>query len=386
LAIERHYFPGNNTPEGFYSYYRYILGQREASRIICIKGGPGTGKSTFMRKIGESFRQMGEDVDFLHCSADENSLDGILIHSRKAAIIDGTSPHVTDPVSPGAVDKIINLGEYWNEEGIRANKAEIIDYSEESAGWYRICYNYLSAARSVYRSLEEIYSSAVERNEIYRLAADVIGREFQGYEISLRPGRIRKSFASAITASGTVHYLESLLSGIPGAVQESDEGQEGGMKRVFLISTPAGFSNRSFMEIVAEGAVCRGLDVEMYYCSMCPDEKIEHLVIPALQTAFVTVNEYHDIEPWEITPPCGELVLLDLSDYMNSVILEGRETLLDTLKTEYEILINQAVKCLQKAKEAHLHVEELYIPNMNFTEISRLQKETLEELKGLNKI
>ena len=52
LSIERHYFPGNNTPEGFFSYYGYILGQREAEKIICIKGGPGTGKSTFLTKVG----------------------------------------------------------------------------------------------------------------------------------------------------------------------------------------------------------------------------------------------------------------------------------------------------------------------------------------------
>ena len=39
MSVERHYFPGNNTPLGFFSYYKYILGQREANKIICIKGG-----------------------------------------------------------------------------------------------------------------------------------------------------------------------------------------------------------------------------------------------------------------------------------------------------------------------------------------------------------
>ena len=57
MSIERHYFPGNNTPQGFFSYYKYILGQREANRIICVKGGPGTGKSTFMKRIGQRFAE-----------------------------------------------------------------------------------------------------------------------------------------------------------------------------------------------------------------------------------------------------------------------------------------------------------------------------------------
>ncbi|WP_206459271.1 hypothetical protein [Anaerovorax sp. IOR16] len=46
---QRHMFPGNNTPEGFFSYYQYILSQKEADKIFCIKGGPGVGKSTFMK-------------------------------------------------------------------------------------------------------------------------------------------------------------------------------------------------------------------------------------------------------------------------------------------------------------------------------------------------
>ena len=68
---------------------------------------------------------------------------------------------------------------------------------------------------------------------------------------------------------------------------------------------------------------------------------------------------------------------------MNSVILEGKESLITTLRTEYDILLNQAVKCLEKAREAHMRVEEMYIPNMRFFEISRLGEEVAAELKKL---
>lgn len=391
MSVERHYFPGNNTPLGFFSYYKYILGQREANKIICIKGGPGTGKSTFMRRIGETFSRQGEDVDFLHCSADENSLDGVVLHNRKVAVIDGTSPHMTDPITPGAVDRIVNLGEFWNEEGIAANKAEIIDLNEACSKWYRIAYNYLSAAKCVYRSLEEIYNGAAESNEIYRVVGDIVAREYQDHEISLRPGRVKKFFASGITANGTIHYLDSLLSGVPGMGAE----RRGRLKRIYLISAPVGFSNRSFMEILAEGAVYRGLDIETYYCAMCPEEKIEHLIVPSLGLAFVTVNEYHDLEPWEIggmdlaslkdltaedVMNQPEIVLLDASDYMDSVDLARNGQLIDTLKAEYDILLGETVKCLGRAKNLHLQVEEMYIPNMNFTQISKLGEQVMEEL------
>ena len=81
-GMERHLFPGNNTPSGFFSYYEYILNQDEGQKIYCLKGGPGVGKSTLIGRIGKRFLEQGEDVDFFHCSADRNSLDAILLKKR----------------------------------------------------------------------------------------------------------------------------------------------------------------------------------------------------------------------------------------------------------------------------------------------------------------
>ena len=370
MSVERHYFPGNNTPQGFFSYYRYILSQREASKIICIKGGPGTGKSTFMRKIGEKFTELGEDVDYLHCSADDGSLDGIILKTRKVALIDGTSPHITDPVTPGAVDRIINLGEFWNEEGIVVNKDEIIDLNEESSRWYRIAYNYLNAAKSVFRSLEEIYNRAVESSEIYRLIADIASKEYSDYPISIRPGRQKKFFASAITAGGVTNYISTLLENI---------------SKVYVVSVPEGYMNSSFMEILREGAVYRGFETEAFYCPVGPDEKIDHLIVPQLSLAFITVNRYHDIEPWEIIRDDDsrqEITLIDVSDYMNVMDLQADSELIESLKDEFDILLGKAIKSLANAKEAHLKVESMYIPNMNFTQVNALADNLFEELKG----
>jgi len=371
LSVERHYFPGNNTPLGFFSYYKHILGQREANKIVCIKGGPGTGKSTFMNRIAEYFASMDEDIDYLHCSADENSLDGIVLKDRRIAVIDGTSPHITDPVTPGAVDKIVNLGEFWDEEAIAVNKSEIIDLNEETSRWYRIAYNYLSAAKSVYRSLEEIYNDASEDSEIYKVVADIVGSEYGDLDISLKPGKRKKFFASAITGDGVVNYITSLL---------------GDMKRVYMIDSPVGYSNSSFMEIVTEGAIYRGLDVEAYYCPMCPEEKIEHIVIPELKTAFVTMNRYHDIQPWEIPAPDEsgqEIILIDMEDYMNILNIGKNSELIQSLNEEYDILLNKSVKHLSLARDTHLMVEKMYIPNMNFTQLSDMRDKLQAELAAI---
>lgn len=90
----RNVFPGGNTSYGFYSFYQYVISQDTARRKFCIKGGPGTGKSTLMKKVGEFFNSKGYDIEYHHCSSDNNSLDGVVIKGLNVAIVDGTSPHV----------------------------------------------------------------------------------------------------------------------------------------------------------------------------------------------------------------------------------------------------------------------------------------------------
>lgn len=86
-------FPGGNTSNGFHSFYDHIIPE-DAERIFVIKGGPGVGKSSFMRTIGEQFVNEGYDVEYHHCSSDNRSLDGVVIKKANVALLDGTAPHV----------------------------------------------------------------------------------------------------------------------------------------------------------------------------------------------------------------------------------------------------------------------------------------------------
>ncbi len=91
-------FPGGNTCLRFYSFYDNII-EPDAKRIFVIKGGPGVGKSTFMRRIGEDLRDRSYDIECHRCSSDNDSLDAVVAPALGAALIDGTAPHVAVPVS-----------------------------------------------------------------------------------------------------------------------------------------------------------------------------------------------------------------------------------------------------------------------------------------------
>lgn len=356
-GIERHMYPGNNTPEGFFSYYQYILSQQEADKIICIKGGPGVGKSTFMRKIGEAMLKEGHNVDFMHCSSDNNSLDGIVLRDKKIAMVDGTSPHIVDPINPGAVDSIIHLGDYWDEEGIRKNRDSLIRNNERIKNIFSRVYNYLAAAGKMYDNLSSIYEAAIKHEELYKISAKIIGDELAHKEISSKQGDIKKYFASAITPSGFEHYLETLL---------------GGYQKIYLIHAPVGVSSEKMLNLFMEGAAYRGFQVEGYYCPMKPATKLEHLLIPQLGLAFITSNPYHSVDKSKLT---AEIVTINLEDIIRYDAIKYQEIILADSKTKMDELLEKGIYCLGQAKKEHDSLEKYYIPNMNFMKIDALREE-----------
>ena len=49
-----HYFAGANTARGFYSCFEHIVPASQRKRMFYIKGGPGVGKSTLMRRMAKA--------------------------------------------------------------------------------------------------------------------------------------------------------------------------------------------------------------------------------------------------------------------------------------------------------------------------------------------
>ena len=141
------YFLGANSENGFASLYKEFPGGKSALHII--KGGPGGGKSGFMRRIGSAAEKHGLDVEYILCSGDPDSLDGVHIPALGYAWVDGTAPHIIEPEVFGAASDYVNLGRFCStplspddsEKAARLNRAYKAKYSR--------AYNYLAAAGDV---------------------------------------------------------------------------------------------------------------------------------------------------------------------------------------------------------------------------------------------
>ncbi len=101
MAVRR-YFLGANTGKGFVSLYDEFCKPESGNFLYVIKGGPGCGKSSFMKTIGQGGRGRGAGRRVRDLLGRPDSLDGVLIPAWHVGYADGTSPHILDVALPAA--------------------------------------------------------------------------------------------------------------------------------------------------------------------------------------------------------------------------------------------------------------------------------------------
>ncbi|MDO9535169.1 MAG: PRK06851 family protein [Bacillota bacterium] len=358
-GIVRKVFPGSNSAFGFFSFYDQIIGP-DAVRIFMIKGGPGVGKSTLMKKIGEEMLSRGYDLEYHYCSSDPQSLDGLVVPGLRIAIMDGTAPHIVDPRHPGAVDEIIHLGNFWDEAGIRKNKTSIIRITSEIGRLFQNAYRHLSTTKSYLEAMESYYSldGILNKRSLDFLGLELLEEILTGKTAAGGgPGKIRRLFASAITPEGPINYLDSLVNHLIS---------------IYIIHGDYRTGKRKIIESIMDGALMRGFYVEAYHCALDPD-KVDHIIIPELGAAV-----FNSLEPHYFTG--GESWReIDTAEFIASFPKDLQAEHSD-FTVRYRSSLKEAISFLTRAKAAHDELEEYYIPNMNFAEIDRVCRDTLERI------
>lgn len=347
----RKLFPGGNTANGSFNFFNYIIPEN-VNRIFCLKGGPGVGKSSLMKKIVKEFIEKGYDVELHHCPSDPSSLDGVVIKKLGVVLLDGTAPHIVDPKDPGAIDEIVNLGEYWNLEGLEENKDAIVECGKDISSSFRRAYKFLKSAEPIYYDIEEKYIDSMDFGKLNLLTVEFINNLFKDVECSGSYKKERHLFGTAITPVGHLDYTDSILSEVD---------------NVYYLKGEIGTGKTTFLQKVYTKAVELGLNVEVYHYPLIK-EKIETILIKDLGIGITSSNLFE-----------GQNTI-DLDKCINREKLERYEEEIAFDKKIFDELVSYAISNLKKAKSKHDVIEAYYVPNMKFDEIEELKCEIVERI------
>ena len=169
------YFAGAFMGEGFNNYLPEAI--EGMKKIYIIKGTPGSGKSTLMKKIAFAAEAAGEKVERIYCSSDTTSLDGIVIPSISFAMVDGTAPHVLDASYPKAVETIINTGDFIVSSPIENRRDEIISISNAKKKLFSKAEFLLHAASSLRRLKTQLLEEGYLAEKGFKFCKDILEKE-----------------------------------------------------------------------------------------------------------------------------------------------------------------------------------------------------------------
>ncbi|MGM0369979.1 MAG: PRK06851 family protein [Bacillota bacterium] len=354
----KNYFPGGNTCRGFYSFYEYL--PYNAERVFIIKGGPGTGKSTFMKKIAEEFLAEGYNIEYHWCASDNESLDGVVIPDLKVTLLDGTAPHMVDPKNPGAIDEIVNLGRYWDRSILSNHKQKIVTLNKAIWKYFDNAYGFLEEAKLVHDRWEEYYLEQMDFQKANLKGKAVVNDILADIKLAKQLGNDRHLFGSAFTPTGAVDYFSNITA-------DSD-------KR-YVIKGKPGTGKSTLVKKVAQAALKRGIDLNYFHCSFDPDS-IDMIVIPRLKVSLVDGTPPHIVNP----DRTGDQVI-DMLDCVNQEQIQKQKDQIQKTKSNYNNLMKRALQELQRAKGLHDQLEEYYIEAMDFSKIDERCEGVIEEIK-----
>lgn len=358
MAKLRNVYPGANSCRGFYSYFQYMLWPKGERKII-LKGGPGVGKSTFMKKVGEAFAPLSADMEYHYCSSDNSSIDGVVI-GQKICILDGTQPHVTEPLLPGVEDEILNLGDFWDSRIIKKQRHEVIKLSRETSLSFSRAYLRLQEAAGAYAEWQSYYKearkiSAIKRNTL------ALGQEFlEGSTAS--PYEIRHLFASAITPTGIESRIESLI----------DDDYS-----IFALKGSPGSGSQELLGDVAYMLELHQYYGEIYHNPFEPRE-IDLIILPDRKTALINFSSCIINYAEKIT--AKQKRLLDFDEFIDKPLIDPHARRIFYARKRFDESLQGAIEFIRKAKQYHDELESLYIPAMDFPSLENARQKLQREL------
>lgn len=351
------FFLGANAPSGFYSLYDELLPPEQAQRIFLLKGGAGCGKSTLMGRAAAALEAAGEDVEYIRCSGDPDSLDAVLFPGLGAAIVDATAPHVREPSFPGVVESYVDLGRFYDHAALLPLREELIGATRGYQSHYKGAYRRFTAAAALMEDNRALLLTPTLEQRLQKRARGILSREIR--KTGRAPGALRRRFLGSVSCQGRACLFDTVDALCRKVYELCD-----------TYSLAAGM-----LTVLAAGAMAAGYDVTLCPSPLFPD-RAEHLLIPELGLAFVSST------PELPYPgrPYRRIRVDAMVDHETMVQLRAR---LKFSRKVQNALLAEGMDALAQAKAEHDRLEQLYNPHVDFDGVEAQAGEIIEELMAL---
>lgn len=354
-------FAAANSGRGFRSFYREIFGEGGIERRYLIKGGPGTGKSSFMRQVAELSAKRGAEVEYYRCSSDPESLDGIVL-DRRIAVFDATAPHAEDPDLCGARDEIVDLGVFWDADALFSKRAEIESLCAKKKEEYALAYKFLEAALAVSDASHAIAAPIVKLDKLRRA--------------------VRRTLSCMPDGDGY-----SLMAGLVGSIGMKGvrrlDYYERRARRLVAIEDFMGIGGLYLLEVAREGARKQRklrisydpIDTSLPDAILFEDDLTAFVLAPTEDDSEI-IKKADTVVRCRRFADMSELGLRERnerkrirSDYRSAVRLR-------------EALCDSAAERMRRAGELHFELEKIYGEAMDFSALSRFCRSMAERICG----
>ncbi len=353
------FFLGANSPQGFYSLFDELEHNGEPWHSFLIKGGPGTGKSSFLKKIAAQYAS--ESVELFPCSSDPESLDAVSLPERGISLMDATAPHSKEATIPAVRHTILSFGDHLNGGKLQEHRREIESICASTPEYYKLAVSYLAAAQAFLRNSFHIAHCAVNMEKVNGYARRFAAKNLHP---TGKIGTEKRRFLSSIYSGGS-YVLEDTPVKL--------------CRKLWLIDDDCGAVAHHLLSALRHYALRNGHDVISCTCPMDPDEKLEHLLIPSAGIGFLTANHFHPMEH------SGATRKIHARRFQDQDLMNLKKTRFLYNRKAAQTLLEQAILILRESRQLHDRLEERYISAMDFNALDDRYPQILRMLEEYSK-
>jgi hypothetical protein len=347
----RYVFTSSNTSAGFVTFIPDLI--KGLRKLYVLKGPPGSGKSTFIRLVGESLLEQGFEIEFWVSPLDLVNPEGVYIPRLEAAVINGSLQQPVDPPYPGITGQIVNLDAYLNRAALQPHSRAVMSLVDQIEEHQQSAFHLLKQAGRVKEELKKEIAVHLSMERIQQVIDGLANAIFQQ-----QPGE-KHYFASAVTAEGIVNYIDEISKDC---------------RQRYILKGPPGSGKSTIIQELARRARAGDFFLEYYHCGF-EAENLSMVIIRNLEIALIDAGQL------ELTPRSWDTVL-EMADYLDGYDLAGQALQSSEIHRNYENLLQQGQATLEKAQHTRKELKKLYASNMDFTRLDTCREKIVAELSN----